>query len=458
MPPSITQSKKKRITRNPLQHAKIAQLATETQKSGDSVDQGILDRIQKCLARAYHANSSEGEGKAALFLSQKLMSQHNVTQADLMLSDKTKSRYGGHSVVEIGRTDGDKVKRTVKEAFVVKLAHAMCTFFDCKLYTAEFSGCIEWTFYGISQNTVAAARAFEMTHNQISIRACEYKGGSPSTSYRLGIANGLVAMANREKKKELHAARRKELENSAVKTGEVEQPRQPSPSLMPSPSTSSADRLSPFCQEDEEMEDVDNCSDGEFDTNDGFELESGLQMDFSTKYIEVIDLCDDDDETINKLTKRDSEIINLGDIPEFNKGPDPEPDLSAAPEVPVKLENDAQSITDVSPWKSSMQLVQFQQTADQVATDYLVEQGIKLGRSKRRKPAAIRDGDAYREGQRDSLKIDPHRRHLGNIIEKSIVGYLIKDPADWPLCLGFSNFRKGLQHSLRLCIGCFSFP
>ncbi|KAJ5289229.1 hypothetical protein N7478_002259 [Penicillium angulare] len=286
----------------------------------------------------------------------------------------------------------------------------MCTFFDCKLYTADFSGRIEWTFYGISQNTVAAARAFEMTHNQISIWACEYKGGSPSTSYRLGIADGLVAMANREKNKELQAAKRKELENFVVKIGEVEQPRQPSPSLMPTPSTSSADRLSPFCQEDESMEDVDNCSDGEFDMNDGFELEFGLQMDFSAKDIEVIDLCDDDDEIINKLTKRDSEIINLDDIPEFKEEPDTEPDLSAAPEVPVKLEIDAQSIIDVSPWESSMQLVQFQQTADQVATDYLAEQGIKLGRSKRRKPAAIRDGDAYREGQRDSLKVDRNQK------------------------------------------------
>ena len=251
--PKISQSslqpKKKKSTRGPLRHAKVLQLATDAQQSGNPVDQGILDRIQKCLARAYHESSSEAEGKAALFLSQKLMSQHNVTQADLILSDKTKSHYGGHSVVQIGRTDGDKKKRTVTEGFVVKLANAMCTFFDCKLYTTDCSGCTEWTFYGIAQNTVAAATAFEMTHNKISIWACQYKGGSPSTSYRLGIADGLVAMANREKSKELQAAKRKELEYSAVKPEELERPLQPSLFLLPSPSTSSPNKLSPFCQE-----------------------------------------------------------------------------------------------------------------------------------------------------------------------------------------------------------------
>ncbi|KAJ5701852.1 hypothetical protein N7488_009400 [Penicillium malachiteum] len=409
MPPSRTQPKKKKNARKPLQHAKVIQLATDTQKSEKSVDQGILDRIQKCLARAYHANSSEGEAKAALFLSQKLMTQHNVTQADLMLNDKTKSHYGGHSVVEVRRTDGNKEKRTVREAFVVKLARAMCTFFDCKLYTTNFRRCIKWTYYGISENTVAAARAFEMTHNQISLWACEYKGGTPSFSYSLGVVDGLGAMANREKDKELQAAKRKELEYAAVKTEDVkvkteeEQPPQPSPSPVPSSPLASPASLTAFCRDDQPMEDIDSNSDGELDANNGFGFDDpDLQMDFSTKDAEIIDLCDDDDEIINRLMKRDPEVLNLDDIPEFKTGPD----IKREPDVPVKSEPDAQPASGISPWESSMQLVQFRQTADQVATDYLTEQGVKLGRPVRRKPATIRDGEAYREGQRDSSKID----------------------------------------------------
>ncbi|KAJ5703642.1 hypothetical protein N7493_011567 [Penicillium malachiteum] len=403
MPPSRTQPKKKKNARKPLQRAKVIQLATDTQKSEKSVDQAILDRIQKCLARAYHANSSEGEAKSALFLSQKLMSQHNVTQADLMLNDKTKSHYGGHSVVEVRRTDGNKEKRTVREAFVVKLASAMCTFFDCKLYTTDLRCCIKWTYYGIAENTVAAARAFEMTHNQILLWACEYKGGTPSFSYSLGVADGLVAMANREKHKELQAAKRKELEYASVKPEDAEvkteEEQPPQPSLSPltvSPSASPV-RLSGFCQDDESMEDIDNNSDGELDPNNGFDFDDpDLQMDFSANDVDIIDLCDDDDEIINRLMKRDPDVINLDDIPEFK----------AEPDVPVKSEPDAQPASDISPWESSMQLVQFRQTADQVATDYLTEQGVKLGRPVRRKPATIRDGEAYREGQRDSSKID----------------------------------------------------
>ncbi|KAJ5720825.1 uncharacterized protein N7483_008759 [Penicillium malachiteum] len=405
MPPSNTRPRKKKNARKPLQRAKITQLATDTQKSQNSVDQKILDRIQKCLARAYHANSSEGEAKAALFLSQKLMSQHNVTQADIMKDDNTKSHYGGQSVVEVRRTDGNKMKKAVQESFVEKLTGAMCTFFDCKLYVSDLYDCIEWTFYGIAPNTVAAAKAFEMTHNQISVWACEYKGGTPSFSYRLGVADGLVAMANREKDKELQAAKRKELEYQAVKKEEAQkQSSQTSPFTVPPPPTPSSDKLTRIYEEDQSMGDINDPYDGEMDANDGFgfdcDVNSGIQMDFSAKDIETIDLRDDDDDIINRLMKRDPvvgpEVVSLDKIPEFK----------AEPEVPVKSEPAAQSVSDVSPWESSMQLVQFRQTADQVATDYLSGQGIKLSRASYRGSTAIRDGDAYREGQRDSLKID----------------------------------------------------
>lgn len=61
-------------------------------QSTSTTDKTVLDRIQKCLDRAYHANTSEAGAKVALFVSRKLMSQHNVSQADLMTSDDAATR------------------------------------------------------------------------------------------------------------------------------------------------------------------------------------------------------------------------------------------------------------------------------------------------------------------------------------------------------------------------------
>jgi hypothetical protein len=44
-------------------------------------------------------------------------------------------------------------------------------------------------FYGITENTVAAATGFEMAHNKILGWACSYKCGSSAFSYRIGVAD-----------------------------------------------------------------------------------------------------------------------------------------------------------------------------------------------------------------------------------------------------------------------------
>lgn len=201
MPTESSRAERKGSSRKPTQKATIVKSARENQSNPTStVDKKILDRIQKCLNRAYHVNTTETEAKAALFLSQKLMSQHNVSQADLMAIDDngSKAHFGGRSVVSITKSAGS-FKRVMKEAFVGKVARAMCTFFDCKHFSTDYNTHVDWTFFGIASNTAAAAMSFEMAHNKILEWACAYKGGTPIFSYRLGVADGLVAMANREK-------------------------------------------------------------------------------------------------------------------------------------------------------------------------------------------------------------------------------------------------------------------
>lgn len=370
------QTKRKGHARKPIQKATVIKKAYENESlSTSTVDKNILDKIQKCLDRAYHANASEAEAKAALFVSQKLMSQHNVSQADLIACDENsnKGHFGGRSVVCIEKTLGSS-KRVMREAFVDKVAGAMCTFFDCKSFSTDHITRVSWSFFGIASNTVAAAMSFEMAHNSILEWACAYKGGTPTFNYRLGVADGLAAMANREKQRELNQVQRKELEFLAAKEREEASERQRQVDrlrLLPGPSTDvdsssiSDDKNMTSMNQDSNMADFDNDSDNEFDESGGL----GIKADFNTNDAQIIDLCDDVDETIDRFVKRElAESSNLTEIPEF----------SAKSDTKIKTEPEPQSMPETSPWESGTQLVQFRATADQVADDYLKQKNIKL--------------------------------------------------------------------------------
>jgi hypothetical protein len=108
MPAESFRAKRKGTTRKPTQKATVVESARENRSQpASTVDKKILDRIQKCLNRAYHVNTTESEAKAALFVSQKLMSQHNVSQADLMAFDDngSKAHFGGRSIVCTGQIE-----------------------------------------------------------------------------------------------------------------------------------------------------------------------------------------------------------------------------------------------------------------------------------------------------------------------------------------------------------------
>ncbi|KAH9204902.1 hypothetical protein DL95DRAFT_398174 [Leptodontidium sp. 2 PMI_412] len=74
------------------------------------------------------------------------------------------------------RVDGDKSKPVKYQSYVNDLCHAMICFFDCKFYSITTYSTLELAFYGIAENTVAAAMSFEMTYNLIAEWARPYKG------------------------------------------------------------------------------------------------------------------------------------------------------------------------------------------------------------------------------------------------------------------------------------------
>jgi hypothetical protein len=380
--------------KKPIQKATVIKTACGHQtQTMTQADKNVLDKIQKCLNRAYHANASEAEAKTALFISQKLMSEHNVTQADLMANDdrSNKASYGGRSIVRIEKVAGLS-RRVMKEAFVERVAKAMCTFFDSQSFSTDFGISVEWSFFGIASNTVAAAIAFEMSHNLILEWACDYKGGAATFSYRLGVSDGLRTIANREKQKELAEVQRKERNSIAVKNLEEATENQRELDRAAGLSTE-AKSASDYDDEDTISMKLEPNDDSDSDSNDINEL--NIKADFSMDDVQTIDLCDDVDESIEKYMKRKpSEPPNPNGIPESQTEPD----------MKVKLETESPTPTAAC-WKSQMQLVHFRATSEQVADEYLAQHNIKLHNGKKR-TSNIRDKDSYRRGQHDSSKIN----------------------------------------------------
>ncbi|EAL87780.1 DUF2786 domain-containing protein [Aspergillus fumigatus Af293] len=377
-PPERGLARKERKSRVPLQKATVTETAQERpREANETLDRGILEKIQKCLNRAAHSSSTESEAKAALFIAHKMMTQYNVTQADLLASepDKSKAQYVGRSVVSIRHTDSSK--RVTKESFVGKVATAMCTFFDCKCFSTDYGSSIRWTFYGIAENTVAAASA-----------------------YRIGVADGLVAMANRKKKRELEEVRRKELDVVAARAAGRQQQLDrihTLPAIDIDPVGAEAENT--FC-------------DGLFldDSDTLFELfvmhdssDRDGEDDFNENDKSAMDIMRDVDDNTETAIKQES--YRISDLASIHLS-SAERKLSAASSAPISNEHAVPS-----PWASEMQLTRFRATSEQVADDFIEKNNIKLYRQRSR-PVAARDTHAYRQGWKDRSKINLRQRRL----------------------------------------------
>lgn len=94
------------------------------------IDDGIIQRIKKCLDRANHPNTAEAEAKAAFHLASRFMGQHNVSQAEVLAHESPEARrhYAGQSVASIHRVDGDSLKQVRHQGYIGTLCVAMQDF------------------------------------------------------------------------------------------------------------------------------------------------------------------------------------------------------------------------------------------------------------------------------------------------------------------------------------------
>ena len=80
------------------------------------------------------------------------------------------------------------------------VAKAMEIYFNCSSYSTSRATFVNWNFYSIAVNTILAAIAFERAHNLLLEWARSKKRFK--YSYYLGVAEGLVAMVEKDKEEE----------------------------------------------------------------------------------------------------------------------------------------------------------------------------------------------------------------------------------------------------------------
>jgi len=440
----------------PLYRASVDEVADASavaigSTAAEAADNGIIERIKKCLARAHHPSTPEAEAKAAVHLASRLMGQYNVSQAEVLAHEdaSVRQQYAGQSVVSLRHTDGDKRKGVRHQTYVNDLCSAMECFFNCKYYTTAELFHMTVTFYGIGENTTAAAMSFEMVYNLVNEWARAYKGGNPRNSYLLGISSSLKSMALIEKAEEEDRARRAEADAIAAREREEEAEQQARldrlAPLRESPSAehqqleidanagvsnvaeSSHSATRPpddesYLSESESFRGFD-CDDDHNSLDEESGSEDFVETDFKVEPGDRVNPFIDVDDEVQRLVKVEPEVsegssrlwsaslAGLGPHEEISSlGRSPATTLSAETKG-TAIRTEEQELDKELKWTSHMQLVTFRETAANIADDFLKKKGTKLTQ-RSANYGCIRDVNAYRQGKADSRKIDVRRRRI----------------------------------------------
>ncbi|KAF7288687.1 DUF2786 domain-containing protein [Mycena chlorophos] len=409
----------------------VAAARDRVSEMGDAV----LSRIRKMLALATHEGTGEAEAKAALRKATKLLNEHSVTQADVLAheTEAEKLERAGQSVVAVCSTVSQD-KPVVQYGWVGSMACAIDVFFNCQHYSTKFDEPpkIEWTFYGLAEQTVAAAHAFAMvnessphdfgTSNFVAVLQPDPRL-EPCLCYCSGVARGLNQMANEERenakkqaaKKEQALLKERQEQEAAEDKSRLERLRElPAETKAKEEDEPVLDRRVKV----EEVEDEDSSKPLRSSDSNARVKPEPLEAD------PLNGGGDDDDDNapfIDETVDADFDAAdNMDDFDidaELEKAkartemPPPPP---AAP-VPATVVPKKEEEDDESPWASVQQLVQFRETSIAIGDDFLKQKGIKLHKARKRQPLEFKDSRSsasYHKGKKDARNIDVRRRQI----------------------------------------------
>ncbi|KAG6819319.1 hypothetical protein H0H93_012956 [Arthromyces matolae] len=443
--------RKRKASPKPLYISEVTETATNATQGDasrlDNADSNVLAKIRKALRLATHSGTAEAEAKAAMRMATKLMATQNITQADLIASETAEERLtrAGNSRVKISSTSGKKMKT---QRWYGIAADAVCDAFDVQCYSENYSyevkgkDHLDWVFYGLADNTVAAALSFEMLQNQLEIWAVEkkseLKGRTAASSYRIGVVTRVkqdVDRANRQAIIEAEENERKRQEQEAAaeeaaRAAEIARLQRPdevkpeitvedvSEEILSKPALGLLTTLlfSTHLTFSKESPDEDNDDGRDIDDiippcggddSDDSDVELCADFEGNTMLPEDFDL----DALENKI-KLKTEMVeaSLEGLLRMSKSPPPppEPKVDAEPEL-LHVQDEPKNETPH--WTSALQLRTFRDNAKTIAENFLKDSGTKL--RKGRKWGSIKmDNSAYNKGWDDGSKVDLKRRRI----------------------------------------------
>ncbi|KAG5728248.1 hypothetical protein E4T56_gene19107 [Termitomyces sp. T112] len=441
----VVARKSPRKPKAPLRSSYIANIiemaTTMADMSGDAstvdrIDSSVLEKIKKAMRLATHPRTSEVEAKIAMRMATKFMASQNITQADLIANESAEERStrAGNSRVRITSTTGKMVRN---QRWYDIACEAVCEAFDVHAYSEkdDEDNSLDWVYYGIADNTVAAALAFEMLHNQIELWAIEtrheLKGRSAGISYRIGVSERVLKDAERAKRKALKQAKENEQKKQREEAAAAEAARASEIARLDMPSVNKGSDLKVEVKVEEDApgyefpapkiptpssdEDDDSNSDygGQFETDLYWdEPDGGLHADFEGDSDAPDDL---DLDALEKIIKIKAEMGDL--CSSHTSATLPKVNMELGENIgPVKVKSEPAG--DVPNWSSALQLRTFRDNAQTIAENYLKDSGLKLCQEQKR--AAIKlNTSAYSKGWDDGKKVDLKRRRIEGLVHQS---------------------------------------
>jgi len=395
----------------------------KTSQTTSNASKDVIDRVRKCFARAEHSNANEAEARAAVKMASKIMEQHQIRQSDLMEAEDQSQREtrGGLSTVNIWpATDSS---RAFNQVWVGYLVGAMTRFFDCKAYSTHHGKEMKQTFYGVAEHTLSAAIAFEAIHNQIQDWAQQYKGVTTRNSYCLGVTDGLITLAEQEKKVVEEKARQYETKALAARIREenikqqvmLHRLRQPSPERHAGSETEDA-------MDVDDEDDHNNTSDhggieGQGDADDVSDNEA--PADFNENPGAAAETVDTRADFVTELRKfivpESAPATNSQGVPSRAEYLDEDLVLPSTEEG-----GEAIDIEETAEWKSMRQLSTYREMSKDIEASVLKAQKVKLRKGRKLK-RSVKDKEAFKKGMKDSKKIEVRAARIEQNKDQNVV-------------------------------------
>ena len=429
------------------------------------IDVAACERIHSCIKLADDPGATPQQVDNAMRTAARMAERMNIKLSDVLaLGDPDKDDiHAGHSIATLRRVDGNLNKKVTKAHYVGKLLEACTTYFECKSWTTRRDSSIDFVFYGIREQTVFAVEACCIVYNKMVGWAADskYKGSVGKGSYCEGVCVGHIRIARQERKDAENKAKAKDKEAMAARIVDEEAQRKAELDRLAwreddssqegsdtTSHTTASRSASPAAgvqcgdaggQEDEghdqypewhgfsdddkdEDDDVDMEDDGE-DDGEGHGLK---EMDWSS--LNNSDDDESDKHTGNEIDTHTTGVTTNVDMDRHSTMSDDHPILLPMPVQtrvdvqPVNTDHQAPSSEndglDVlsedeegAEWASHMQLIHFRKQASDIADNYRKKIGIKLYKSRKRKPGK-HDQAAYEQGVEDSKLINVHEKAL----------------------------------------------